>query len=480
MSHSKLTPEKNSATDNSALTPEVWKIAAVTLLGSFISQLDASLINVSLSNLATDLHTSLTTIQWVTSGYLLALTLMLPLNAWLVSRIGAKAVYLGCFASFTLTSALCGLAWSANSLIGFRILQGISGGLLAPMAQTLLARAAGKNLTKIVGFIAVPVLLAPVLGPVIAGAILHASSWRWLFLINLPFGALGLLLAIRFLPHDESAAPPHKLDWLGLSLLSPGLVLFLYSAEYLTQTYGPWSLFASLVLIAAFILHARQKGRRALLDIQLFSGKTFSAAAITQFLSNGVSFAAMLVIPVYLIQGCGYSAGEMGWMLLPMGLGMMCANPLMGQMTQRFGIRHVSATGALMALLGTLAFIFMASHYHAAKALNLPLLVTALFVRGAGLVMIGLPSMSAAYNSVSCESLPMATTTLNIAQRLGGPALTTLCAVFLQWRLNAATADDSRLPPYVAVFILLSAMQMLTLIVTLRLPRWLDQQKRGR
>ncbi|HEY0123932.1 MAG TPA: MFS transporter, partial [Rhizobium sp.] len=109
------------ADDSDRIDPAIWKIAVVALMGAFVAQLDATVVNVSLSTLATELHTSLSTIQWVTSSYLLALALMLPLNGWLVDRIGAKALYISCLASFTLSSALCGLAWSAGSLIGFRI-----------------------------------------------------------------------------------------------------------------------------------------------------------------------------------------------------------------------------------------------------------------------------------------------------------------------------------------------------------------------
>src|ERR1700735_3990420 len=134
------------------LDPLVWKITAVAVLGSFLAQLDATIVNVSLSSLAVDLHSSLTAIQWVTSGYLLALALMLPLNGWLVERIGAKSLYVWCFSAFTLSSAFCGLAWSANSLIAFRILQGMSGGLMAPMTQMMMARAAGKDRKSVVGY----------------------------------------------------------------------------------------------------------------------------------------------------------------------------------------------------------------------------------------------------------------------------------------------------------------------------------------
>src|ERR1700723_1361438 len=147
------------------LGPDVWKITAVTVAGAFMAQLSTTMVNVSLLSLGTELHASLSAIQWVTSGYLLALALMLPLTGWLVERVGAQALYLWCFSAFTLSSALCGIAWSANALIGFRILQGMSGGLLAPMAQMLIARAAGKHMTRVMGHAAVPILMGPLLGP---------------------------------------------------------------------------------------------------------------------------------------------------------------------------------------------------------------------------------------------------------------------------------------------------------------------------
>jgi EmrB/QacA subfamily drug resistance transporter len=208
--------------DADRLDPLVWKVTSVTVVGSFLSQLDATVVNVSLSSLAVELHSSLAAIQWVTSGYLLALALMLPLNGWLVERIGAKSLYLWCFSAFTLSSALCGMAWSANALIGFRILQGMSGGLMAPMAHMMIARIAGKHMARIIGYAAVPVMLGPIVGPVIAGAILQHASWRWLFLVNLPVGALAIVLAVLFLPNEREETQQRELNVVGFVLLSLG------------------------------------------------------------------------------------------------------------------------------------------------------------------------------------------------------------------------------------------------------------------
>jgi EmrB/QacA subfamily drug resistance transporter len=452
------TPEK--------LDPEVWKIVGVAMFGTLLSQLDATIVNVSLTSLADDLGCTLSTIQWVTSGYLLALTLVLPLNGWLVDRIGAKVLYLWCFSAFTLSSALCGLAWSAPSLIAFRVFQGMSGGLLAPMAQMMTARAAGRQMARVVGLMGLPILLAPVFGPIIAGTILQHASWRWLFLVNLPVGVVALLLAWLFLPPDRDEAGWRKLDWFGLMLLSPGLVLFLFGSDKLDGTAGRISLAVGVGMMAAFLWSARRKGGDALVDLGLFEAKVFSTAAVTQFLSNGGMFAGQMLIPAFLIAACGRTPGEMGWMLAPQGIGMMVIYPLMGRLTERFGIRAVSAGGALLAFLATSAFLVLA-----VEGFALGVVVVALFLRGFGMSAVGLPSMTAAYTSIGRERLPMATTSLNIVQRLGGPTMTTLVATVLVWRLAGQTDATTVSAAYSAAFLLLAALHLGTFLVAMRLPR---------
>jgi EmrB/QacA subfamily drug resistance transporter len=447
------------------LDPSVWKIVSVAVLGSFLSNLDATVINVSLSSLAVELHSSLTAIQWVTSGYLLALALILPLNGWLVGRIGAKSVYLWCFSAFTLSSALCGMAWSANSLIAFRILQGMSGGLLAPMAQMMTARAAGRHMARVMGYAALPIMLGPILGPVLAGAILQHASWRWLFFVNLPVGALAILLSVLFLPNDREETKTRDLDLAGFALLSPGIVFFLYGSDHLDRRMGLLSLAAAVILLAIFIRTAASKGDHALIDVRLFKSKIFSASAATQFIWNGISFAGQMLIPIYLIRAGGLSPSATGWLLAPLGVGMFCSYPWIGALTERFGLRKVAAGGALLALVGTLPFLYLASH-----GLVLLLLASSLFIRGVGLSAIGIPSLTAAYASVRKQDLPMATTSLNIVQRLGGPTLTTLCATFLGWRLGQADAHDALSGAFIAAFFLLCALHALLFVAALRLP----------
>jgi EmrB/QacA subfamily drug resistance transporter len=445
-------------------SPGLLKVSSVAILGSFLAQMDATVVNVSLSSLALELHATLSNIQWVTSGYLLALALTLPLNGWLVDRIGAKALYLWCFSAFTLTSALCGLAWSANSLIGFRVLQGMSGGLLAPMAQLIMVRAAGDRMARVFGFAAMPILLAPLLGPVIAGALLHFASWRWLFLVNLPFGVLALMLAVLFLPPDRDERRPRHLDLIGLGLLSPGVVLFLFGSERASDPIGLASLALSALLLVVFFWWATRKQQDAIIDLQLFRDRIFSAAVVTQFLSSGVSFAGQMLIPVFLTRAGGLSPSETGLLLAAQGLGMMCTYPLVGSLVERFGNRNVSAGGALTALAATLPFVYLATH-----GLVSGLAAGALFVRGVGQSCIGVPSISAAYATVNREALPMATTALNIVMRMGGPTLTTICATFLAWRMAAPTTAPAP-GAYGETFALLCALHVVLVGAAMRLP----------
>jgi EmrB/QacA subfamily drug resistance transporter len=451
------------------LDPGVWKTVSVAVLGSFLAQLDATVVNVSLGSLAVELHSSLQAIQWVTSGYLLALALMLPLNGWLVERIGTKRIYLFCFSGFTLSSVLCVLSWSADSLIGFRVLQGISGGLMAPLTQLMIARAAGKHMVRVMGYVAVPVLLGPIVGPVVAGAILQHASWRWLFLINLPIGVLAIVLASLFLPADDNGTRSQRsFDLVGFLTLSPGLVLFLYGSDHMNKREGLVMLLLSVVLLATFFRKALNDGPRALIDLQIFRSEVFSVSALTQFTVNGLSFAGQMLIPLYLILDVGKSPSATGWLMAPMGLGMVCTYPWVARLTQRFGIRGTSFRGALIAFLGTLPFLYLSS-----KHFSLCILAVTLFVRGMGMSAVGIPSISAAYASVRKEELPMATTSLNIVQRLGGPTLTTVCATFLGWRM-AVVHSAGTSSAFMMSFALLCGFHSVLILAARRLPLSLE------
>ncbi|MGH3169993.1 MAG: MFS transporter, partial [Trebonia sp.] len=186
--------DTNSSDDR--LDPALIKLGLTVVVGAFASLLDSTIVSIAINTLGRDFHTSLSTIQWVLTGYLLALSMVIPLTGWAVGRFGQKNMWIISVTLFTVASVLSGLAWSAASLIAFRVLQGISGGMILPIAQTIVVRAAGpRRIGRMMGIIAVPSQLAPVIGPVVGGVIVDYLSWRWLFFLNVPIGLAGLALS---------------------------------------------------------------------------------------------------------------------------------------------------------------------------------------------------------------------------------------------------------------------------------------------
>src|ERR671937_2390137 len=172
----------------------IWRISAVVIAGAIMSILDTTIVNVALATLRRDLHSSIADIQWVVTGYMLALAAVIPITGWAARRFGAKRVYLVSLALFTAGSALCGLAGSTTELVVFRVLQGLGGGMILPIGQLMMAEAAGpERMGRVMSVVAVPAMLAPIFGPAIGGLILDNASWRWIFFINIPIGVIAVI-----------------------------------------------------------------------------------------------------------------------------------------------------------------------------------------------------------------------------------------------------------------------------------------------
>src|ERR1700710_1790517 len=218
------------------IEPYVWKIAGVVILGMMMSILDTTIVNVALDTLSHDLHSTIAQIQWVATGYLLALAAVIPLTGWSARRFGAKRVYLASITLFTLGSALCGVAESTTSLILFRVLQGVGGGMIMPVSQMITAEVAGpKRMGRVMGIVVMPAMLAPILGPVVGGLILENLHWSWIFFVNVPIGIVAGILGWRLLP-ESNLGEAGKLDVLGLALLATSMPLIVYGlAEIATK-----------------------------------------------------------------------------------------------------------------------------------------------------------------------------------------------------------------------------------------------------
>src|SRR3954447_26325333 len=203
-------------------------VASVVVLGAIMSILDVTGVHVAIHTPAREFPPTLPTIQWVATGYTLALATVIPLTGWAADRFGTKRLYMTSLGLLACGSALSGLAWSAESLIFFRVLQGFGGGMIMPAGMTILTRAAGTHrVGRVMAVIGVPMLLGPIFGPILGGWLVDDFSWRWIFFINIPIAIAALTLSKRVLPRD---VPKHdeRLDWIGLLLLSPSLALIIY------------------------------------------------------------------------------------------------------------------------------------------------------------------------------------------------------------------------------------------------------------
>src|SRR4051812_40905294 len=269
-----------------ALDRALLRLASVVVLGTIMSILDTTIINVAIETLGRELHSSLSAIQWVSTGYLLALATVIPLTGWAMERFGGKRMWMISVTLFMAGSALCGLSWSVESLIAFRVLQGFGGGMILPIGQAILAQAAGpQRMGRVMSVIGVPTLLGPVLGPVIGGLIVDSFSWRWIFFVNLPVGAVALFMAWRILPAADARRTRPALDLKGLLLLSPGLAALVYGLSEFGIKGGldHWSVLvgivAGAVLLIGFVVHARRIGGGGLIDPRLVQDRALAAPA---------------------------------------------------------------------------------------------------------------------------------------------------------------------------------------------------------
>jgi EmrB/QacA subfamily drug resistance transporter len=415
----------------------LWRLAAVVVLGTIMSILDTTIVNVAIETLGRDLDASLSSIQWVSTGYLLALATVIPLAGWAMERFGGRRVWMVSVGLFLLGSTLCGLAWSTGSLIVFRVLQGFGGGLILPVGQAILAQAAGpQRMGRVMSVIGVPTLLGPILGPVIGGLIVDNVSWRWIFFVNIPVGLVALALAARTLPREDAQGTRPPFDLTGLLLLSPGLVLLVYGlSEYGTLGSLEGTVLlgvgAGVLLIAGFLWHAARAAGRALIDLRLFRDRAFAGASGTVFIFGVSLFGAMLILPLYYQVARDESALSAGLLLAPQGVGAAMAMPVAGQLTDKLGAGRIAPFGVVVAVIGTGVFTQLSA------TTDYAWLGIALWIRGVGLGMTMMPAMAAAYFTLDRAQVPRATTVINIIRTIGGSVGTAVLTVVLQRQIVA-------------------------------------------
>jgi EmrB/QacA subfamily drug resistance transporter len=422
--------------DENRVDRALLAVASVVVLGTIMSILDTTVVNVAINTLSLDFHTSLTTIQWVATGYTLALATVIPLSGWIADRFGTKRLYMISIALFLGGSALSGLAWSAGSLIFFRVLQGLGGGMIMPAGMTILTRAAGPNrIGRVMSIIGVPMLLGPIVGPILGGWLVADVSWRWIFFINVPIGIVALFLARRILPRDVPQKE-QRLDLVDLLLLSPGLALVIYGLAESNSAGGFGAakvlipLLAGLGLLVAFVWHAL-RAQDPLIDLRLFANRTFANSSTTLVLVAISVFGSFLLLPLYFQAVRGESALQAGLLLAPQGFGAMLAMPLAGQLADRTGSGRIVPFG-LLAIIGSILWWTQigANTGYVATSIDL-------FIFGLGMGFTMMPTFSGAMQTMRKEAVARGTTSLNILQQTGASIGTAVLSVILASALTS-------------------------------------------
>ncbi|WP_086770028.1 DHA2 family efflux MFS transporter permease subunit [Streptomyces bobili] len=439
----------------------------VVIIGSVMSVLDMTIVNVALRSLSGTFGAPLETIQWTVTAYTLALAAAVPTAPWIMARLGAKRAYLTALTLFSLGSLLAACAWDAPSLIAFRVVQGLGGGLLMPVGMGMAMAAADRErFGRTMAWLGLPVLVGPVAGPVLGGWLLDVASWHWIFLVNLPIGAVALTLAVKLLRPDapRGPGPVPKLDVPGLLMLSPGLALLLYGlarggegGDFTSPgTLAP--ALAGTLMIFGFVRRSLTV-RHPLLDLRLLTDRTFAVGIGTLALFTCGYFGSMLLGPVYWQEVRGLSATATGLLGAPVGLTIGATMQIAARRVDKVSPRRLIRTGIVTGTLG-MALTGLLTGVEDVPAWQ-PLLAAMLMGVGSGMVLM--PTTTTASRDLPRDRMAAAGTALSITTQVCASIGTALVSVVL-----GATGLDPA--GFRTAYLVAAGLLALALVPAVRLP----------
>ncbi|MFG2055615.1 DHA2 family efflux MFS transporter permease subunit [Micromonospora sp. NPDC048930] len=424
-----------------------YRLGWYLTLGGLLAVIDATVTVVAVPRLAEELAAGLAAIGWVTSAYALALVAVMPTAAWVIGRFGARRAYLAALILFTAGSLLAGCAWDVGSLIAFRVVQGLGGGLLNPVGMAIgLAAVPPDRRGRMMSLAGLPVLVGPLIGPVLGGALLDHTTWRWIFWINLPVGMAAVLLGRWLLPATD-ARPGARLDLPGLLLLCPGLTLAVFGLSVTGERGGLLSapvlvpLLAGGVLVAAF---ARRAGRvpHPLLRLSVLRTPGMAAGAATVGLFAAGYFGSFLILPAYVQIVRGDSATLAGTLGIPQAVATGLMLQVATRLVDRVSPRLIVGLGIATAVAGTAARVAVLD-----TDTSYPLLAVLGAVTGLGTGAVLMPTMAAASRGLSRDDIPAGSTLLSTVSNTAVAVGTALVAAALSWLVGryAPTLGDGGL-----------------------------------
>ncbi|MEC2058519.1 MDR family MFS transporter [Bacillus stercoris] len=405
---------------NSGLSKEILSAAWAIALGAIAPMLDSTMVNIAIDKLNKDFSTTLDTIQWSITGYVLALAIAVPVSGWLMNKFNGKKILIGAVIAFGVTSVFAGVSWNISSFILFRLLQGFSAGIITPLMSTLLVKTAGReHIGKVMAIVSTPMILGPILGPVIGGFIVQATSWHWIFFINVFIVLIAAPLMMKTLPDFEPFNKNSKLDIFGiinLSLMSAAMIYGITkAADHASFNNSETILWAGigLALAVIYIVYNRIRKNQTVLPINLFAHKNFLASSVGLLLANIAVMGPMLILPLFFQNFRHFTAIEAALALIPQGVGMLVTRPMIGKMIDRIGAKYVVMASLVLSLIGSIPLIFITDKT------SMIWISIILFIRGTSFGGIMLPLTSNAYTGLGSKQLPEAGVGIHIIENLG-------------------------------------------------------------
>jgi len=376
---------------NAVSTTAILAPLVAIIIGTFMVILDNTVVNVALPVLGKVFRADLSLLQWVITAYMLAQAAVIPLSGWLADRFGAKRIYLTSLVLFTLGSALCGLAQSAEMLVATRVLQGLGGGMMMPIGMSVLYRLTPpERRGAVMGMFGVPILVAPAVGPTLSGYLLQYADWRLIFLINVPVGIAALVVGLRALPKIGAARAVGALDTLGVAL---GPVAFASLSFGISEsTHSGWTGGATLggiaigVVALALFVWRELRTEHPLLELRVFRSRDFTLAIVTQWIGFGAMFGTFFLVPLFLQQVRGYGSFETGLFTVPQAVASAIMMPIGGRLFDRIGARPLVLAG-LTLVVGAMWLMSQITGTTTGQELRLPLV---LMGAGMGTMMMSL------------------------------------------------------------------------------------------
>ena len=409
--------EASPPAEDAPVSDRGWLLPlAVLVVGMFMAVLDTDIVNVAIPRMQSQFGATTDQVQWVATAYTLALGIVVPISGWLGDRYGLDRIYRFALIGFAAGSALCGLAWSLNILIAFRIVQAIGGGLLPAVAQALLYRMVPREkMGTAMGFFGLGVLFAPAVGPTVGGYLVEYVNWRLIFYINIPIAVLGVVAAAAVLPRFPRKGG-QRFDGAGFATVATGLFALLLALSE-GASWG-WTSYRVLILIAVGLLSlalfvvVELSVEQPMLDVRIFRNWYYTNSSLLMAILFAALFAGFFYVPLFLQEGQGLGALQAGLTLLLPALITGMVMPISGQLYDRIGARWPATVGLLLVAYGTYLI------HGVTLATSNGQIVLWMSIRSVGLGLSIMPIMTAGMASISSEAVGRASAMNNIVQRV--------------------------------------------------------------